>query len=52
MEFVRRRNVNLDSLNKACNREKRPWVSYVINQEDGQTERTDYTDANILRKGD
>ena len=32
---------------KACNREKRTMIRYVINQ-DGQTARTDYTDANIF----
>ena len=37
---------------KACNREKRTMISYVIDQEDGQTVRTDYTDTNILRRGD
>ena len=33
---------------KACNREKRTMIRYVIDQEDGQTARTDHTDANIF----
>ena len=33
---------------KACNREKITMIRYAIDQEDGQTGRTDYTDANIF----
>ena len=38
------------ALKKACNREKKPWVNYVIEQEDGQTIRTSKTDRNLRRR--
>ena len=37
-------------IKKACNREKRTMIRYAIEQEDGQTVRTDETDTKFFKR--
>ena len=44
--------INEFVLMKACNREKKPWISYIIEQGDGQTTRTIETDGKFFKRYD